>query len=136
MLDQPTPVEMLDVLASYIRDQLAPQLPPHAVFHARVAANAIDLVRRELESGESLRAESVARLSALLGREASHDELERELCQRIREGSMGANTPGLIDHLMATTLAKLSVDQPAYASYRRELADRQPAEHGKTSTKE
>lgn len=136
MLDQPTPVEMLDVLASYLRDQLAPQLPAHAVFHARVAANAIDLVRRELESGETLRTESALRLKTLLGRDASHDELERELCQRIREGSMGASTPGLIDHLMATTLAKLSIDQPGYASYRRELADRQSAEPGKTSTKE
>ena len=30
-------------------------------------------------------------------------------------------TPGLADHLWQTTLAKLAVDQPNYASYKREM---------------
>lgn len=121
MLDQPTPVEMLDVIAAYIRDQLAPQLPAAAVFHARVAANAIDLVRRQLESGESLEAESLARLRSLLGQDGDAATLERALSRGIRDGSITASTPGLIEHLMASTLAKMSIDQPSYASYRRAL---------------
>jgi hypothetical protein len=136
MLDQPTPVEMLDVLASYIRDQLAPQLPPHAVFHARVAANAIDLVRRQLESGAALESESTARLHALLGHDGDSAALEQELCERIRDGSIGAATPGLIEHLMASTLAKMSVDQPTYASYRRELAVREQSDSKTSHPKE
>jgi hypothetical protein len=127
MLDQPTPVEMLDVLAAYIRDQLAPQLPAAAVFHARVAANAIDLVRRQLESGEALEAESLARLRSLLGQEGDAATLERTLSLRIRDGSITSNTPGLLDHLMASTLAKMSIDQPTYASYRRALDEQAKA---------
>lgn len=121
MLDAPTPVEILEVVAAMIRDQLVPQLPPDAVFHARVAANAIDLVRRQLESGEALEAESLERLQRLLGRSGDAEALERELSARIRTGELNAQTPGLLEHLMAVTMAKMSIDQPSYASYRREL---------------
>ena len=121
MLDAPTPAEILDVVAAMIRDDFIPKLPPDAVFHARVAANAIDLVRRQLEQGAALEAQSLERLQHLLGHSGPANDLERELCDRIRSGSLGINTPGLIDHLMADTLAKMSIDQPTYASYRAEI---------------
>lgn len=124
MLDDPNPIEILEVVAAMIRDQLVPQLPPDAVFHARVAANAIDLVRRQLESGEALEQASHERLQSLLGREGKAADLEQELSQRIRSGSLTADSPGLIEHLMAVTMAKMSVDQPSYASYRQALKDR------------
>jgi hypothetical protein len=131
MLDAPTPVEILEVVAAMIRDQLVPQLPPDAVFHARVAANAIDLVRRELQTGDALEAASLARLQQLLGHQGDAPALERELCERIRNGSLTTDSPGLIDHLMACTLAKMSIDQPSYASYRRELDARAATPHTK-----
>ena len=131
MLDSPTPVEILEVLAAMIRDQLVPQLPPDAVFHARVAANAIDLVRRQLQTGDALEAASLVRLQQLLGRQGDAAVLERELCERIRSGSLTTDSPGLIDHLMACTLAKMSIDQPSYASYRRELDARAATPHTK-----
>jgi hypothetical protein len=134
MLDSPTPVEILEVVAAMIRDQLVPQLPPDAVFHARVAANAIDLVRRQLQTGDALEAASLVRLQQLLGQQLLDQQgdaaaLERELCERIRSGSLTTDSPGLIDHLMACTLAKMSIDQPSYASYRRELDARAVTPH-------
>ena len=131
MLDAPTPVEILEVVAAMIRDQLVPQLPPDAVFHARVAANAIDLVRRQLLTGDALEAASLSRLQQLLGHQGDAPALERELCERIRSGSLTTDSPGLIDHLMACTLAKMSIDQPSYASYRRELDARAATSHTK-----
>jgi hypothetical protein len=131
MLDAPTPVEILEVVAAMIRDQLVPQLPLDAVFHARVAANAIDLVRRELQTGDALEAASLSRLQQLLGHQGDAPALERELCERIRNGSLTTDSPGLIDHLMACTLAKMSIDQPSYASYRRELDARAATPHTK-----
>jgi Domain of unknown function (DUF6285) len=139
MLDSPTPVEILEVVAAMIRDQLVPQLAPDAVFHARVAANAIDLVRRQLQTGDALEAASLVRLQQLLGQQLLGPQLlghqsdaaalERELCERIRSGSLTTDSPGLIDHLMACTLAKMSIDQPSYASYRRELDARATTPH-------
>jgi hypothetical protein len=36
---------------------------------------------------------------------------------------MDLDTVGLAEHLRETTLAKLAVDQPRYAAYRRALGD-------------
>jgi hypothetical protein len=125
MLDKPDPHEILEVVTRMLREQLTPLLPPGAAFHARVAANAIDLVRRQIMTGEQLEAASLERLQTLLGdAHADAEHLERELCERIRDRRFTTATPGLVDHLMASTLAKMSVDQPNYASYRRELDQR------------
>lgn len=130
MMDEPTGAEMLGAVARYLRETLLPKLPPEAVFHTRVAANAVDLVRRQLELGERLQGEELERLRKLLGREGSLMELNRALSEGITAGELGEQTPGLMDHLWASTLAKMAVDQPGYASYRRELDLRQPADGG------
>jgi hypothetical protein len=57
----------------------------------------------------------------LLNTEGSLLELNRALSERIARGELDLKTPGLAEHLWQTTLAKLAVDQPNYASYKREL---------------
>jgi hypothetical protein len=61
-----------------------------------------------------------ARLQALLHTEGSTEELNALLSRRIAAGELDLQTPGLAEHLWATTLAKVAIDQPTYASYRRE----------------
>jgi hypothetical protein len=48
MLDQPNAEEILEVVARMLREQLTGQVPASAAFQARVAANALDLVRRQI----------------------------------------------------------------------------------------
>ena len=48
-------------------------------------------------------------------------ELNRALADRIAKGEVDLQTPGLTEHLWQTTMDKLAVDQPNYASYKREL---------------
>ncbi|MEN9314319.1 MAG: hypothetical protein RIS35_712 [Pseudomonadota bacterium] len=129
MLDDPRGTEILEAVSRLMRDTLIPALPAEVVFQARVAANALDLVLRELRTGARLEDEARGRLVALLGQDASLTELEAELSRRIREGEVDLASPQLLEHLWATTMAKMSVDQPAYASYRRELEAR-AADHG------
>ena len=121
MQDQPTASELVEAVADFIRNHAMPQLQGHAAFHARVAANALDIVKRELDVAPTANAEEASRLAALLGMEASLEELNRELCRRIEAGEVGLDTPGLKDHLWRTTLTKLSIDQPNYSGYRRAL---------------
>ena len=121
MIDVPHGADMLDAVARLLRDTLIPQLPADTVFQARVAANAIDLVAREMRLGGTAQTDATTRLKALLTLDASLPELEAELASRIHEGQVGADTPGLMDHLWATTLAKMAIDQPSYASYKREI---------------
>lgn len=124
MLDDPRGIEILDAVSRLMRETLIPALPADVVFQARVAANALDLVLRELRTGAHLEDAARARLVSLLGRDAPLADLEAELSRRIREGEVDLASPPLLEHLWATTMAKMSIDQPSYASYRRELEAR------------
>ena len=120
MQDPPTVTELLEATAAILREVAVPQLSGHASFHARVAANALDIVKRELELRPAAARDEHARLQALLQVEGSIEELNALLSRRIAAGELDLQTPGLAEHLWATTLAKVAIDQPTYASYRRE----------------
>lgn len=124
MLDQPRGADILTAVSKLLRETLMPQLSANAAFQARVAANAIDLVAREITFGETVERQALQRLQALLGRDGSLSELEAELSGRIRRGELDLQSPGLSEHLWQTTLDKMKIDQPNYASYRRTLEAR------------
>jgi len=121
--DRPTLIELVSAVRDFVERRAAPALEGHAAFHARVAVNALAIVERQLRLGPEDEAAELARLRALLSRDGTLEELNRELCARIRSGALGLETPGLAEHLRATTLAKLAVDQPRYSGYLRALAD-------------
>lgn len=122
MHQRPDPRDLLAAVALFLREQAIPQLAGHAAYHARVAANMVDIVRRQLELAPAAEARELQRLRALLRQDGSLAELNALLCERIADGAIGLDTPGLAQHLWQTTLDKLAVDQPGYASYRRALA--------------
>jgi hypothetical protein len=121
MQDEPTPTELTKAVADFLRNDIAPGVSGHNAFKLRVSINALDLVTRQLELEEAGDTAELARLSRLLGMQGSLGELNRALADRIAKGELDLQTPGLADHLWQTTLAKLAVDQPNYASYKREL---------------
>nr|MBA2397981.1 hypothetical protein [Bradyrhizobium sp.] len=87
----------------------------------RVAINGLDLVTRQLAlEGDSDSAEAT-RLTQLLAMQGSLLDLNRALSEKISTGEVDLQTPGLAEHLWQTTMDKLAVDQPNYASYKREL---------------
>ena len=125
MLDQPSGPDILDAVARLLRELLVPQLQGHAAFQARVAANAVDLVAREMRLGPAAEAAALPRLRSLLQRPdataADLPTLEADLAARLRSGDIHPDAPGLQDHLWTSTLAKMAIDQPTYASYQRAL---------------
>ena len=121
MQDEPTPEELIKAVADFLRNDIAPGISGHNAFKLRVAINALDLVTRQLALEEASDAAEAARLSQLLGMQGALGELNRVLAERIAKGELDLQTPGLSEHLWQTTLAKLAVDQPNYASYRREI---------------
>jgi hypothetical protein len=122
--DKPTAVELLRVIREFVETQAMPRLEGRTAFHARVAVNALAIVERELELGPAAADAERGRLRALLGRDGTLDELNRELCRRVRAGEVAADSPGLRAHLWETTLAKVAIDQPSYAAYRKARARR------------
>jgi len=132
MQDPPFPAEILGAVAAFLKNVVAAETSGAASFQARVAANALEMMKRELETAPAEDAAERARLQALIGREGGTLlELNTELCRRIEAGEVDLSTPGLKEHLWATTLAKLAVDQPTYGGYRAALAERQTAEGSK-----
>ncbi|MFC0241395.1 DUF6285 domain-containing protein [Rhodopseudomonas telluris] len=120
MQDEPRPDELIKAVADFLRDHIAPQITGHAAFKLRVGINALDLVTRQLTLADRSDAAELASLKDLLGVDGSLLELNSLLSERIAAGTMDLSSPGLQDHLWQTTMAKLAVDQPNYASYRRE----------------
>jgi hypothetical protein len=121
MQDEPTPEELIKAVTDFLRNDIAPAISGHNAFKLRVAINALDLVTRQLALEEGSDAAELAGLSKLLGVHGSLGELNRVLAERIAKGEVDLQTPGLPEHLWQTTMAKLAVDQPNYASYKREL---------------
>ena len=124
MQDEPTPTELIKAVADFLRTEITPVIKGHNAFKLRVGINALDLVTRQLELQGSGEAAEAIRLKALLGVDGSVMELNRALAEKIASGEVNLNTPGLKEHLWQTTMDKLAVDQPNYASYKRELGSK------------
>ena len=122
MQDDPTPTELIKAVADFLRNEITPVIKGHNAFKLRVGINALDLVTRQLALAVGSDAAEAGRLKELLGADGSLIELNRALSEKIAKGEVDLQTPGLAEHLWQTTMDKLAVDQPNYASYRRELA--------------
>jgi hypothetical protein len=121
MQDEPTPEELIKAVADFLRNDIAPQISGHTAFKLRVSLNALDLVTRQLALEQGSDVAEAVRLSRLLAMQGSLVELNRALADRIAKGEIDLQTLGFADHLWQTTMDKLAVDQPNYASYKREL---------------
>jgi len=122
MQDEPRPEEILAAVAKFLRETVAPATSGHVSFNVRVAANALEMTRRQLLDGSADGERE--RLATLLGHDGDLAALNAELTRRIAEGELTLESPGLTDHLWRTTLAKLAVDQPTYWGYRAALEER------------
>ena len=102
-----------------------PQLDGPRRYHARVAANVVAIVAREIETEEAQLQAEWERLGALLGlreerpvaRDALRDAVQqrtRVLSERIRRGDadQGAWRGELVAHLRLTVADKLAVSRP------------------------
>jgi hypothetical protein len=117
MMDQPSAAELVTAVREFIEKHAIPQLSGRTAFHGRVAANALAIVARELEQGPATLAAETESLRALLGEDGTPEALNRELCRRLREGRIDPLDPALARHLVASTLAKVAIDQPTYAGF-------------------
>jgi hypothetical protein len=136
MREQPDARQLIEAVAGFLRQVALPRLEGHAAFHARVAANALDIVRRELGLGAAAARRELEGLRALLKtEEGDAEQLNDALCDAIAERTFSAQDPALIRHLWTTTLDALAVDQPNYETFRRacELPEaRQDRSRGET----
>lgn len=115
MQDAPSTKELIEAVRAFLEEKAMPELKGHTAFHARVAANALAIVERELEQGPTAQTAERMRLMQLLGHEGTLEELNAELAKAIRADELTLETPGLADHLWTTTMDKVAIDQPNYS---------------------
>jgi hypothetical protein len=125
MQDRPTYDELLAAIERFLDDEIVPNTPGSRGFHARVAANAVRTIRRELEATDEQLAAEWAGLDGLLGRAERPDSRpalpdavasrNAELCERIRAGEAdrGPFRERVLAHARRTVEDKLRVSNPA-----------------------
>ncbi len=97
MQDRPTSIELLEAAADFVDRELVPAIEGARQFHARVVANVMRIVAREIKLEDPLVRGEVKALAQLLGRDAPHlhslDDLRtaaagmgEELTAKIRAG--------------------------------------------------
>jgi len=113
MISHPTAAELAQAIAAFEAEPVRPGDARQA-FLARVADNARAALAREAEHGARLEGEAVDRLTALLGETGDFDALNAELCARLSDGRLAPLDPALLDHLRATAIGQIAIDQPTY----------------------
>ncbi len=125
MNDEPSAPDLLRAVERFLERDAVAGLDGVARFHARVAANVVAMVAREIETEAEHARREWEGLAALLGEEGALPEtpaLRREalarrneaLCERIRAGEAdtGAMRGALLAHLRGTVADKLEVSFP------------------------
>ncbi len=126
MQDRPTIQELLQSVSHLLDTELVPALSGSRQFYARVAANVLRIVERELANEEEQLSAEWLRLDALFDttdRPATRDALQQaiwqrteELSERIRQGDADAGPyrKQVLQHLKETIRDKLVVSNPKW----------------------
>jgi hypothetical protein len=115
--DRPTAPEFLTAIADFLREEATPALDkadPRLGFQMRVAVNSLAILEREWRLGPGADARELARLKALLGRDGTLAELNKELARQLRTGQRDERDAALIAHLDATIVDKIAIANPKW----------------------
>ncbi len=125
MNDRPDAVELLNAVRDFVEGELVPRLSGRERYHARVAANVVAIVAREIECEEDQLLAEWRRLGTLLDDPGPAPARRRELrdgvrarsevlVERIRAGDAdgGAFREAALCHLRRTVADKLEVARP------------------------
>jgi hypothetical protein len=110
----PDAATLLKAAIKYMEEELMPTLGGYHRFKTRVTANAINIVRRELELREAQARAERARLAAILGHDGEVEALSRELAERIRAGAIAIDDPALRAHIRQSLADALAINNPKW----------------------
>ncbi|HEY5646296.1 MAG TPA: phosphotransferase family protein [Pseudomonadales bacterium] len=122
-LDMPRVDELVISVRNFLRDDVMSATSGRTQFLARVASNSLDIVDRELSLGARHRSAERERLQQLLKREGELGDLRWALVNGLRDGSQSLDDPALIEHLRATVVNQIAIDQPKYSGFRTALTN-------------
>ncbi len=106
--DMPTAEQLVESVREWLEGDVLAGTTGRLQFHARVAANVLAMVERELRLGSGQAAAHAVRLAQL----GSSDDAD--LARRIREGELDDRLPEVRELVWADVRDKLAVANPKY----------------------
>lgn len=106
--DRPTAEELLESVREWLENDVMRVGDARVAFHARVAANIIDIVRREYAGADDIEKRHRAMLRDV------DVESDDELAQRIRNGHFDDSLGKLLMTLLPVVEDKVAVANPRY----------------------
>lgn len=113
--DLPRSDELLAGIRDFLRGEGGAALEGRNQFLARVGANAIDIVLREIALGDEARKFEIRALEHLLGEHGPLQELREALCRAIRFNEIDLARDDLRAYLRQSVFNQVLIDQPNYA---------------------
>ncbi len=106
--DAPSAAQLIEAVREFLEREVRDATEGRVRFHARVAANVLSMVGRELALGDDQQRAHGERLADL------GIENDAELAAAIRSGAMDEMHGAVVEALWEATLAKVRVANPAY----------------------
>ena len=113
----------INEIIDFISNDLINNLSGHDRFYAFVARNSLQIIQREINLANDYEEKEIIRLEKLLKKKGNIKDLNKLLCKRISNKEINRDNTDLKDHLIRTTMAKLSIDQPNYSGYLKAIKD-------------
>jgi hypothetical protein len=106
--DVPTAAQLVESVREWLQRDVMTSTEGRLQFHARVAANVLSMVERELAAGDAQALAHASRLASL----GVADDVE--LAEAIRGGSIDYRDRALLTAMTEAVADKLAVANPAY----------------------
>ncbi len=121
--DSPRTDELLTEVSSFLRDEVMGSVQGRTRFLTRVAANAVDLAKREAESLSEYRVWELASLQSLLGNtEDGLEVLRWRLVKKLRDDAVDLDDNPLRVHLRQAVTNQIAMDHPSYSGYQQAIS--------------
>lgn len=122
--DMPRSDELLASVRDFLHEDVMAETTGRVNFLSRVAGNSLDIVIRELQSGERCQRNELTRLRNLFSApdNVSLQDLRWRLVHGLRDGSIPLEQEGLDNHLRTTVVNQVAIDQPKYTGLATALA--------------
>tara|TARA_B100001564_G_scaffold54561_1_gene41396 strand:- start:1360 stop:1707 length:348 start_codon:yes stop_codon:yes gene_type:complete len=112
VFDRPTSAELLEAIIDFINAEIkSDSYPVNKKFKFQIVLNILNIVKREIETGEAINEKFTEFGSKLLSEENFSIE---KLSEKIRNKELDYENKSLIDFLYDLTEEKIKIDNPKY----------------------
>jgi len=112
VFDRPTSKELLEAVIDFIDSEIkSDSYPANKKFKFQIVLNVLNIVKREVETGEEINKKFSELGSKLIGKNEFTIE---KLSQKIRDKEFDHEDKDLVDFLYNLTEEKIKIDNPKY----------------------